>query len=141
MVADGIKGRIVNISSSVAEQIDRPGLAAYAASKGGVKLFTKASAAELAPHGIRVNAVGPGLVLTNINRGVMTPEVQEGYLARIPLQRVNQPRDIANVVAFLASAESAQMTGSSLYVDGGALISGTGVEMLWKASRKRRGQP
>jgi len=98
-------GKIINTSSTVAE-IGMPGMAAYCASKAGVKLLTKALAIDLAKHGIQVNAVGPGTVRTDINRAALAdPSELEWRLARIPLGRLGLPEEIAATVVFLASDE------------------------------------
>jgi NAD(P)-dependent dehydrogenase (short-subunit alcohol dehydrogenase family) len=97
------------------------GAAAYCAAKGGLGLLTQVMALELAPHGITVNAVGPGLVRTNLGGGS-----DEAYLAQviptIPLGRAGQPEDIAGPIAFLCSDEASYMTGSMLFIDGGMLL-------------------
>lgn len=121
MVAQGIKGSIVNMSS-INAQVAIPSIAAYCASKGGVMQLTKASALALAPHGIRVNAVGPGSIDTEMMAGVnANPEAMKMVLSRTPLQRVGRPREIGDVVAFLASDKASYVTGETIYVDGGRL--------------------
>lgn len=122
MVERGIQGSIVNIGSINSEVAFR-GQTHYAASKGGVRLLTKAMAVELAPHGIRVNAVGPGVIETAMTaQSLANPEVRDWMFANIPLKRVGQPRDVANVALFLASDEASYMTGTIVFVDGGWLI-------------------
>ncbi len=121
MVAQGIKGSIVNMSS-INAQVAIPSIAAYCASKGGVMQLTKASALALAPHGIRVNAVGPGSIDTEMMAGVnANPEAMKMVMSRTPLQRVGSPREIGDVVAFLASDKASYVTGETIYVDGGRL--------------------
>ncbi|NKB60170.1 MAG: SDR family oxidoreductase [Alphaproteobacteria bacterium] len=121
MVAAGIKGSIVNMSS-INAQVAIPSISAYCASKGGIMQLTKASALALAPHGIRVNAVGPGSIDTEMMAGVnANPEAMEMVLSRTPLGRIGEPREIANVVAFLASDKASYVTGETIYVDGGRL--------------------
>lgn len=121
MVAQGIKGSIVNMSS-VNAQVAIPSIAAYCASKGGVMQLTKAAALALAPHGIRVNAVGPGSIDTEMMAGVnANPEAMKMVMSRTPLQRVGTPREIGEVVAFLASDKASYVTGETIYVDGGRL--------------------
>lgn len=121
MVAAGIKGSIVNMSS-INAQVAIPSISAYCASKGGIMQLTKASALALAPHGIRVNAVGPGSVDTEMMAGVnANPEAMKMVLSRTPLGRIGEPREIANVVAFLASDKASYVTGETIYVDGGRL--------------------
>lgn len=121
MVAQGIKGSIVNMSS-INAQVAIPSIAAYCASKGGVMQLTKATALALAPHGIRVNAVGPGSIDTEMMAGVnANPEAMKMVMSRTPLQRVGTPREIGDVVAFLASDKASYVTGETIYVDGGRL--------------------
>jgi NAD(P)-dependent dehydrogenase (short-subunit alcohol dehydrogenase family) len=121
MVARGIRGAVVNMSS-INAQLAIPGLPAYCASKGGVMQITKAAAIALAPHGIRVNAVGPGSIDTAMMAGVNAdPRAMATALARTPLGRIGTPREIADVVAFLASAKASYITGETIYVDGGRL--------------------
>lgn len=115
------RGKIVNIAS-LAAHIGAPGLAAYGASKGGVVQLTKALAVELGKYNIMVNAVSPGLTLTDLIKSAVKdrPDFIEG-IDRIPLRRAAEPEDIANVVLFLASAESDYITGQVLIVDGGLM--------------------
>ena len=121
MVANGITGSIVNMSS-INAQVAIPAVAAYCASKGGVMQLTKASALALAPHGIRVNAVGPGSIDTEMMAGVnANPEAMKTVMSRTPLGRVGDPREIGDVVAFLASDKASYITGETIYVDGGRL--------------------
>ncbi|WP_298328723.1 SDR family oxidoreductase [Haloactinopolyspora sp.] len=122
------RGTIVTMSSSIAAS-PQHGTSAYAAAKGGVEAFTKALALELAPGGVRVNAVRPALVESRIwiNAG-MDPKKYRALLeqraAEYPLGRVGQPEDIAAAVAFLVSAEAAWITGIVLPVDGGGGLVG-----------------
>ncbi|MEM1345712.1 MAG: SDR family oxidoreductase [Pseudomonadota bacterium] len=121
MVAQGIKGAIVNMSS-INAQVAIPAIPAYCASKGGVMQLTKAAALALAPHGIRVNAVGPGSIDTAMMAGInANPEAMARVLSRTPLGRVGQAREVAQAVAFLASERASYITGETLYVDGGRL--------------------
>ena len=121
MIANGIEGAIVNMSS-VNAQISIPTIAAYCASKGGVMQLTKASALALAPHGIRVNAVGPGSIDTAMMAGVNAdPDAMSMVMSRTPLKRIGEPREIGDVVAFLASDKASYITGETIYVDGGRL--------------------
>jgi NAD(P)-dependent dehydrogenase (short-subunit alcohol dehydrogenase family) len=123
----GGDGSIVNISS-IEGIIGEPMVPAYNASKGGVRLLTKSVALYCAQQGyrIRVNSVHPGYVMTPLVAnaiGVLPPDqavaLQQDLLGRIPMGRLGEPREIANVVLFLASDESSYMTGSELVVDGG----------------------
>ena len=121
MVAAGIKGAIVNMSS-INAQVAIPSIAAYCASKGGVTQLTKASALALAPHGIRVNAVGPGSIDTAMMASVnANPEAMAMVMSRTPLKRIGRPREIGDIVAFLASDKASYITGETIYADGGRL--------------------
>ncbi len=121
MVANNIEGAIVNMSS-INAQVAIPSIAAYCASKGGVMQLTKAAALALAPHNIRVNAVGPGSVDTAMMAGVNAdPAAMKMVMSRTPLKRIAQPREIGDVVAFLASPKASYITGETIYVDGGRL--------------------
>lgn len=121
MVAKGIKGAIVNMSS-INAVVAIPAIASYCASKGGVMQLTKAASLALAPHGIRVNAVGPGSIDTAMLAGVnANPEAKKVALSRTPLQRFGDAREIGDVVAFLASDKASYITGETVNVDGGRL--------------------
>ena len=86
-------------------------------------MLTKSMALDLAPHGIRVNAIGPGVIETKMTtQSLADPERRAMLLGKIPMGRVGQPRDIANASLFLVSDESSYITGTTLYVDGGWLI-------------------
>jgi NAD(P)-dependent dehydrogenase (short-subunit alcohol dehydrogenase family) len=121
MVAKSIQGSIVNMSS-INAVVAIPTIAAYCASKGGVTQLTKAAALALAPHNIRVNAVGPGSIDTAMLASVnANPEAMKMVMSRTPLKRLGEPRDIGNAVAFLASSKAKYITGETLYIDGGRL--------------------
>jgi NAD(P)-dependent dehydrogenase (short-subunit alcohol dehydrogenase family) len=94
----------------------------YTASKGGVIAMTRTMALELAPHGIRVNAIAPGTTDTAQPRGGMSEDELVAFARQIPLGRIAQPEDIASVAVFLASQESRHMTGQTLHVNGGLLM-------------------
>jgi NAD(P)-dependent dehydrogenase (short-subunit alcohol dehydrogenase family) len=115
------RGKIINITS-LAAHTGTPGLLAYSASKGGVVQLTKVLAVEWGKHNITVNAVSPGLTITELVKSVYKerPDVFEG-VERIPLKRPATPEDIANTVLFLASPESDYISGQVIAVDGGAL--------------------
>jgi NAD(P)-dependent dehydrogenase (short-subunit alcohol dehydrogenase family) len=115
------RGRIINLSSSTAFRGAKNG-AHYAASKAGIIGFTKALALELAPSGITVNAVCPGLTDTAQPRGHMTDHELYSKKERIPLERIAQPEDIVGPVLFLASDKARQITGQTLCVNGGDLM-------------------
>ena len=121
MIANGIEGAIVNMSS-VNAQVAIPSIAAYCASKGGIVQLTKAAALALAPHNIRVNAVGPGSIDTEMLASVNAdPEAMKTVMSRTPLKRIGTPREIGDVVAFLVSDKASYITGETIYVDGGRL--------------------
>ncbi|MDJ1007323.1 MAG: SDR family oxidoreductase [Paracoccaceae bacterium] len=121
MIERGIEGAIVNLSS-INAQVAIPAIPAYCASKGGVSQLTKAAALALAPHNIRVNAVGPGSIDTDMMAGVNAdPEAITRILSRTPLGRVGAAREIASVVAFLASEKASYITGETIFADGGRL--------------------
>jgi 3-oxoacyl-[acyl-carrier protein] reductase len=116
------KGSIVNLSSTAAEFAAR-GQVNYAASKGGIDGLTRALAKELAPRNVRVNAVAPGMIDTDMSqvvRGIAGEQIKKV----IPLKRIGQPQEIAAVVAFLASDEAAYLTGQVVRVDGGLSLGG-----------------
>ena len=123
MVEAGTQGAIVNVSSA-GQAVAAPNLAHYCVSKAGVEMLTREMALELATHNIRVNAVAPGLIETDINRADIAQDVfREGRLARIPLGLIGAPDDVVGAVVFLASNDEARlMTGASVFVDGGQTI-------------------
>lgn len=121
MVREKIKGAIVNMSS-INAQVAIPSIPAYCASKGGVMQLTKVAALALAPHGIRVNAVGPGSIDTGMMAGVNSDAAAMAkVMSRTPLQRTGTAREIGDVVAFLCSDKASYITGETIYVDGGRL--------------------
>ncbi len=122
MIAQGRGGAIVN-TASVAAELAMPTEMAYAASKGGVRQLTKAMALSLAPHGIRVNAIGPGSVETEMVQNLWSadPELRRQMLSRTPLGRLGRPEEIASVSLFLASDDASYVTGQTIFVDGGRL--------------------
>jgi 3-oxoacyl-[acyl-carrier protein] reductase len=113
-------GRIINISS-VSGLTGNAGQANYAASKAGLIGLTKSLARELASRGITVNAVAPGFIVTDLT-DVLSDQIKEGILGRIPLAKLGEPEDIAAAVAFLASKEAHFITGQTLTVDGGMVM-------------------
>lgn len=131
MIRQGRGGKIINISSVDAFRPSMVGLAAYDASKGGVLMFTKNLALELAPHKITINAIAPGGIATEgaaklMGARPLSAEEQKRILdatvSRIPLGRMGAPDDIAKVAVFLASSASDYMTGATVVVDGGFLL-------------------
>ena len=117
-------GRIVNIASiaSGGVGVGFVGISAYCASKGGVVGLTEAMADELAPMGILVNAIGPGVIATEMTEEVLNdPKRAEDMKMRIPMKRFGKPEEIAAAVVYFASDEASYTTGTTLYVDGGWL--------------------
>jgi glucose 1-dehydrogenase len=121
MVKQGRGGAIINMSS-VNAVVAIPNVAAYVACKGAVNQLTKTMALALADHDIRVNGIGPGTILTDMARQVMTDDAaRRKILSRTPLGRPGEPDEIAAVAVFLASDESSYVTGQTIYADGGRL--------------------
>lgn len=119
MVAAKEQGSIVNLSS-INSIMAIPAITAYCASKGGVAQVTRASALALAPHGIRVNAVAPGSIMTDMMRGVASDDAaMKRVLSRTPLGRIGAPSEIADAVAFLAGNKASYITGETIFIDGG----------------------
>jgi 3-oxoacyl-[acyl-carrier protein] reductase len=115
------KGKIVNIASQAAFLGSTSGHLPYDSSKGAVVSLTRAIARETAKEGINVNAVAPGMVMTEMIAKIWE-ERKEQYLSRIPLNRIAQPEEIANVVVFLASDAASYMTGTTLDLTGGLMM-------------------
>jgi NAD(P)-dependent dehydrogenase (short-subunit alcohol dehydrogenase family) len=122
MIADGVAGAIVNMSS-VNAVLSIPNLAAYNMSKGALAQLTRNAAVTLAEHGIRVNAVGPGTILTDLVRqGIFTSDAARAtVMSRTPLGRAGEPAEVASVALFLASDEASYVTGQTIYADGGRM--------------------
>ena len=122
MVARGVRGAVVNLSSvnavlAIANQVP------YTVSKGGVNQLTKVMALALAPHGIRVNGIGPGTIATEMARAAVlgSEEGRRRILSRTPLGRLGEPEEVAAIAAFLASDDASYLTGQTIYPDGGRL--------------------
>ncbi|MFJ1470815.1 SDR family NAD(P)-dependent oxidoreductase [Massilia orientalis] len=115
-------GCIINMSSVNAE-LTIPNQIPYVVSKGGVNQLTRVMAISLAQHGIRVNAIGPGTILTELAKQAVlgSPEARHTILSRTPLGRCGEPEEIAAIAAFLASDDASYMTGQTLYADGGRM--------------------
>ena len=114
-------GAIINMSS-INARVAIPNQVPYCVSKGGVDQLTKVMALSLAPYGIRVNAIGPGSIMTDILKGIATDQAAKNrLLSRTPLGRVADPDEIAAIAAFLASNDASYITGETIYADGGRL--------------------
>ena len=117
----GEGGAVINMSS-VNAVLAIPNQIPYNVSKGALKQLTNVTALALAPRGIRVNAIGPGSIMTDMLRGIMTDQAaQDRIMSRTPLGRCGEPEEIAAIAVFLASAESSYITGQTIYADGGRL--------------------
>jgi glucose 1-dehydrogenase len=122
MVQQGRGGKIINIGS-IESSVPLPNQVHYATAKGGVLMLTRALALDLAAYGIRVNAIGPGIIETAMTAPTLArANRRQEWETAVPLGRVGQPLDVANAALFLASDESDYITGTILYVDGGWLI-------------------
>ena len=127
MIKQGGGGRIINITS-VHEDWPMPGNTAYCLAKGGMRMLTRTSGVELAPHGIRVVGVGPGAVATPINLSTMNnPALLERLNAAIPLGRMAKPEEIASVVVFLAGEGASYLTATTIFADGGIMQNSVGL--------------
>jgi 3-oxoacyl-[acyl-carrier protein] reductase len=115
-------GAIVNIVSIAGRNGGGPGAGPYAAAKGGLISFTKSLAKELAPFGVRVNAVSPGVIDTPFHEVFSTPEAIRTVVATIPMGRTGNPHECATVIAFLASEAASYMVGETVEVNGGQLM-------------------
>jgi NAD(P)-dependent dehydrogenase (short-subunit alcohol dehydrogenase family) len=121
MVREGHGGTIVNLSS-INAIVAIPGQTAYTISKGAIHQLTRSSAIQLAQHGIRVNAIGPGTIDTEMAAGLLADaKAKEKIMSRIPLGRLGGTDEIAAIALFLASEESSYVTGETIYADGGRL--------------------
>jgi len=115
-------GCIINMSSVNAE-LTIPNQVPYVVSKGGVNQLTRVASIALAQHGIRVNAIGPGTILTELAKQAVlgSPEARHTILSRTPLGRCGEPEEVAAIAAFLASDDASYITGQTLYADGGRM--------------------
>jgi len=112
-------GAIINLTSIAGRNGGALGSIHYSTAKGGVITFTKGLAKELAPFGIRVNGVSPGVIDTPYHEQFSTPEMMKGYVNAIPLGRVGKPEEVAKVIAFLASDAASYLAGETIEVNGG----------------------
>jgi 3-oxoacyl-[acyl-carrier protein] reductase len=115
-------GRIVLTSSITGPRVSSPGHGHYSASKAGINGLIRAAAIELAPHGITVNGVEPGNILTEGMEAGRSPEFIQAMERSVPLGRLGTPRDVAHAVLFLASDEAAYVTGTTIVIDGGQIL-------------------
>jgi 3-oxoacyl-[acyl-carrier protein] reductase len=115
-------GAIINVVSIAGRNGGGPGAGAYAAAKGGLIAFSKSLAKELAPHGIRVNSIAPGVIDTPFHEVFSTPEMMRNFAAAIPLGRTGAAIECAKVIAFLASEAASYLVGETIEVNGGQLM-------------------
>jgi NAD(P)-dependent dehydrogenase (short-subunit alcohol dehydrogenase family) len=114
-------GAIVNMSS-VNDTLAIPTIVTYCMSKGGISQMTRATSIALAAHGIRVNAIGPGSIRTDMFKAVVSDKAAvERVMSRTPLGRPGEPSEVASIAAFLASDDASYITGETIYVDGGRM--------------------
>ena len=116
------RGAIVNLVSIAGHNGGGPGAGAYASAKAALTSYTKSMAKELAPHGVRVNAVSPGVIDTPFHEKYSTPEMIQQFVKTIPLGRVGTPAECANVIAFLVSDAASYIVGETIEVNGGQLM-------------------
>ncbi len=116
------KGAIVNVSSIAGRNGGALGSIHYSTAKGGLLTMTKGFAKELAPYGVRVNAVSPGVIDTPYHEQFSTPEMMRAYVGGIPLARVGTPEEVANVIVFLASDAASYLCGETIEINGGMLM-------------------
>ena len=122
MIEQGRGGSIINMSS-INALLANPRSVAYAVSKGGMRQLTSVMAVSLIPHGIRVNAIGPGTILTDLAKSSMaSPEQRHAILSRTPIGRCGEPSEVAAVASFLASDDASYIVGQTIYPDGGRLV-------------------
>ena len=115
-------GCIINVTSIAGRTGGGVGAAAYAAAKAGLLVYTKSLAKELAPHGVRVNAISPGVIWTRYHQRYSPPELMQKYLANVPLGRVGTAEEVADVIVFLASPAARYIIGETVEVNGGMLM-------------------
>jgi 3-oxoacyl-[acyl-carrier protein] reductase len=115
-------GAIINVVSIAGHNGGGPGAGTYATAKAGLTSFTKSLAKEMAPHGVRVNAISPGVIDTPFHEMFSTPEMIAGFVKTIPLGRVGTSDECANVIAFLASDAASYVVGETIEINGGQLM-------------------
>ena len=115
-------GAIINVVSIAGHNGGGPGAGTYATAKAGLTSFTKSLAKEMAPHGVRVNAVSPGVIDTPFHEMFSTPEMIAGFVKTIPLGRVGKSEECAKVIAFLASDAASYIVGETIEINGGQLM-------------------
>jgi 3-oxoacyl-[acyl-carrier protein] reductase len=116
------KGTIINVGSIAGHHGGGPGAAVYAAAKAGVMCLTKGFAKELAPFGVRVNGVSPGVIMTPFHERVSTPEMLRQFAASVPLGRLGESDEVGRVIAFLASDDASYINGEMIEINGGQLM-------------------
>ena len=122
MVAGGTPGRIILIGSALQERV-APDRAAYSASKGGLRQLARSLAYELAPRGITVNLIGPGVIITDMNRALHAdPERARRRMQDVPMGRFGEPDDVVEAAMFLASPGAGYVTGNTVFCDGGMML-------------------
>jgi glucose 1-dehydrogenase len=114
-------GSIINISS-VNDTLAIPSIVSYCVAKGGISQLTRATSIYLAPYGIRVNAIGPGSIMTDMLKSVVSDRsAMNRVMSRTPMARIGEPSEIASIAVFLASDDSSYVTGQTIYADGGRM--------------------
>lgn len=121
-MAERKSGSIINVASIAGRNGGGLGAAAYSAAKGGMITYTKGLAKELAPRGIRVNAIAPGVIATPYHERYSSPEMMQKFVAAIPVGRAGTSEEIADVIVFLASPAARYMAGETVEVNGGMLM-------------------
>jgi 3-oxoacyl-[acyl-carrier protein] reductase len=116
------RGAIVNIGSIAGHNGGGPGAGPYAAAKAGLMAMTKSLAKELAPHGVRVNAVSPGVIDTRFHEVFSTPEMMRNFVSTIPLGRIGTPMECAKAITFLVSDAASYIVGETLEINGGQMM-------------------
>ena len=116
------RGAIINLSSIAGRNGGALGSIHYSTAKGGLITFTKGLAKELAPYGVRVNAVSPGVIDTPYHEQFSSPEMMKTYVGAIPLGRVGRPEEVAQVIAFLASDAASYLAGETIEINGGMFM-------------------